>query len=48
MIMTAFILAGIVAGIYAIAFLKAGVKLNALMQERTLSSSVADFLRRMS
>lgn len=48
LVLTAFILAGVVGGLYAVMFLKWGVKMNALIQEHTIPHSVEDFLRRLS
>lgn len=48
LIMTAFILAGVVGGLYAIMFLKWGVKITSLVEEHSFSTSVGEFLRRLS
>lgn len=47
-VLSAFILAGAIGGLYAVVFLKWGVKLNALFQEHDISRGMEDFLRRLS
>lgn len=47
-IIGAFILAGIIGGLYAVMFVQWGIKISALWQEHGVAKSAEDFLRRLS